>query len=374
MRVVLTVPHLVREFGGPATKATHLTNSLNRLGWETEVIGSGAAEGATGLGNLGHFHSTPIPRRVAPIQRAVRRADVVHILGYRDPVGTIAARSAKRAGIPYLLEPVGMFGPKLRSHQVKAVYEKLIGASIVAGADLLIATSRIEEEDFIAGGVEPDRVALRPNGVSVDDLLPLPPRGAFRSSVGIPMSAPFVLTIGRISINKGLLGLIRAAESMEGVHFVVAGPDNRDGTLQAMQRERVARKLEDRFTLLPKGVWRDEKKNALADADCFCLPSETESFGIAAAEAAALGIPTVISDRCGAAPWLMGERTKVFAFGDTLGLVDALRAFLDDLSGSRSSERSGSSIRKRLGWDAIAAQQVLLYEQVLTARTPRTVQ
>lgn len=372
MRVALTVPHLVREFGGPAAKAAHLARSLRRLGWETEVIGCGEAEGATSLGTIGHFHSTPVPRRVAPIMEAVRRADVVHILGYRDPVGTIAALRARRLSVPYVLEPTGMYGPKLRSHRVKAVFEGAFGASIISAASVMVATSYLEQQDLFDGGVNERRVVLRPNGVSVDELLPLPERGQFRRTLGIEPDAPLVLMIGRISLNKGLQGLLGAAASLEGVFFVVAGPDNEDGTLQSMQRKRKDLELADRFFIIAGGVWGEEKRQALADADCFCLPSETESFGIAAAEAAAVGLPVVLSDRCGVMPWLEGGATRSFRFGDTEGLIEALGSLLADPSSRDEAQRSASSLRELFDWDAIAAQQEAIYRRVLEEMSPPT--
>lgn len=366
MKVALTVPHLVKEFGGPAAKASHLAPALRRLGWDTEVLGCGEVEGATGLGTLGRFHSTPIPRRVRPIVRAVKSAHVVHILGYRDPVGTLAALWARRLSVPYVLEPVGMYGPKLRSHRVKAAYEAVLGSSIVANASLLVATSHIEQQDFEGGGVPPHRVVLRPNGMSVEDLLPLPVPGAFRRSLGIPDSARFVLTIGRISINKGLMGLVEAAAILENVFFAVAGPDNEDGTLQAMRRRVRELDLGHRFFILPGGVWGDEKRQALADADCFCLPSETESFGIAAAEAAGVGLPLVLSDRCGAVPWLLSDATKVFTFGRPDLLAEALQNLLEDKDSRAVAAARASALREELSWDAIALEQDAIYRRVTT--------
>ena len=49
----------------------------------------------------------------------VAGADMVHVLGYRDPVGTMAASGAFQAGVPDVLEPCGMTRRRIRSMAVK---------------------------------------------------------------------------------------------------------------------------------------------------------------------------------------------------------------------------------------------------------------
>lgn len=365
MRVLITVPSLAREFGGPAAKAAHLSKALREAGCETSLIGCGSAPGAIGLPTIGRLHATPIPRSIAPIKVAVAGSDVVHILGYRDPVGTAAAAYARRRGIPYIVEPLGMYGPKLRSARMKAAYESAFGKRLMARAKMLIATSEVESTDLIGAGLSATSIRLRPNGVSVGDLLPLPERGSFRARMGIGADALLVLTISRLSITKGLTALGSAAYELPEVVFVVAGPDDRDGTLAALKKAAVLPGLGARLIVLPEGLWGSDKAFAFADADCFCLPSATESFGIAAAEAAALGLPVVLSDRCGGREWLNPESTRIFEFGNTPALVEVLRETLADEPTTDAARAAAPAIRDRLKWSSVAAMQIDLYNEAL---------
>jgi hypothetical protein len=104
---------------------------LRNRGCEVEIVGCGEADGVTALPELGRFHGTPIPRNVKPLRSALRRADVAHIVGYRDPVGTLAARTARRLGRPFFLEPAGMHRRRLRSLAVKGIFEVALGRRIV---------------------------------------------------------------------------------------------------------------------------------------------------------------------------------------------------------------------------------------------------
>src|SRR4051812_21027205 len=100
MRIVLTVPSLGREFGGPIGKARGLGEALRTLGHDVRVVGVGRgdAQGWVGLPMAASFHGTPIPRSVGRLRSLVRGADVVHVIGYRDPVGAITARVARSSG------------------------------------------------------------------------------------------------------------------------------------------------------------------------------------------------------------------------------------------------------------------------------------
>jgi hypothetical protein len=79
------------------------------------VVGCGSARGGLGLPVLGRFHGTPIPRNTRPLTSSVKGADVVHVIGLRDPVGLVAALSSRRRSIPFVVEPVGMHRRHLRS-------------------------------------------------------------------------------------------------------------------------------------------------------------------------------------------------------------------------------------------------------------------
>jgi N-acetyl-alpha-D-glucosaminyl L-malate synthase BshA len=69
----------------------------------------------------------------------------------------------------------------------------------------------------------------------------------------------------------------------------------------------------------------------LADADLFLLPSETESFGLAALEALACGVPVIASD-VGGLPEVVsdGEVGFLCPVGDVAAMSARARRLLDD--------------------------------------------
>jgi glycosyltransferase involved in cell wall biosynthesis len=360
MRILLTVPSLAREFGGPVEKAFGLRDAMRDQAVQVRLIGAGIGDGE-GLPVLTAVHGTPVPRSFRALRSAIDRADVVHILGYRDPVGTVAATTAFRANVPYLLEPCGMHRPRLRSILAKRAFDAALGRRIVDRAALLVATSEHERHELVQDGIPDRRIRTRMNGITFR-AGEIPPRGEIRRRVGVPLDAPMVLSIGRISRTKGLTELVRAVSPLRSVHVLIAGPDDRDGTLTELYR--AAPTLGGRLHVEAAGLWGMDKIAALADADCFALPSLTENFGNSAAEAAAGGLPVVVSDACGVAEILDRSAHRVVVSGALDELTEAIADLLTPGARARAVEVSGR-LRSRLDWTRLARDQLQTYQEVL---------
>ncbi len=365
MRVVLTVPSLAREFGGPVTKINELAAGLRARGHHAEVIGCGVGRAATGLPVLARYHSNQVPRTLTPLRAAIQRADVVHVMGMREPVSAAAALTARRSRVPYLIEPVGTHRRRVRSHRLKRVFDATTGKAILRDARAIIATSRMEEAELIEDGMAPSSIRIRSNGICLDGVLPLPRRGELRAALSVPQKAPMVLFLGRIAAKKQLLHLVHALDRMPGVWALIAGPDYHDGTRQAIESLRHRLDLEDRLLILPEGLWDEQKAQALADADCFCLPSESENFGTAALEAAGVGLPVVLSDRCGGAELLGPKASVVFDYGDIAGLAQALGRVLEGGTAGAAARAAAPALRESLDWATLASDQEGIYASVL---------
>jgi glycosyltransferase involved in cell wall biosynthesis len=369
LRILITVPSLAREFGGPAAKAQQLASALREGGDDVIVLGTGEAPNGRsfGLPVVARFHTTPIPSRIGAIDRLTADADVVHVLGFRDPVGTMAAWAAVRESVPYVLEPVGMHEPRIRSQRLKRVFDEVLGRRVVDRAAVVVATSPLEADELTARGVEPGSIRLRPNGIEVGPLLPLSPRGEFRSSHGVPAEAPLVLALGRITMKKGLPYLAEAVGALGGAWLALVGPQEGDGTIADVRAAARRVGAEERLVIVEAGAWGRDKAAAFADADVFALPSATENFGNAAAEAAALGVPVVVSDRCGVAGWLPASSSAVVPYAEVAPLRDAIVRLLATVV-REAARAEAAQVRAALSWPGIAAAQRSMYLEVLGSR------
>ena len=317
------------------------------------------------LGNLLRFHNLTLSPGVFPFCRGrLRSFDLVHIYGLYDLLGPVVARYCRKWGIPYILEMLGMYRPRVRGILKKMLYSRLLGQSLVGGSSRVIATSERERLELLQGGLPSRKVVLRRDGLDLPLFEHLPSRGAFRAAWGIE-DEPLILFMGRLSFVKGLDLLLRAFSKMEGkAKLVLAGPDDRDGCLGMIQRLKGELDIGDRV-ILPGPLYENRKLEAFVDADAFVLPSLYESFGIVAAEAVACGLPVVLTDRCGIAS-LIRDRAGLEVPYDEDALRDALERILSDTFLRERLREGCSRVALELSWEEPVRQMEELYESVLS--------
>jgi glycosyltransferase involved in cell wall biosynthesis len=300
--------------------------------------------------------------------KRLKSFDIVHIYGTYDLLGPVVARACRQRGIPYLLEPMGMFRPIIRNLALKWLYRRLLGESAVRGAVRLVATSLQEQRELIEEGIAPERITIRRNGIELPKLPGCP--GAFRRQWKIPPDALLVLFLGRIVSKKSPELLLeafarwrRSSGATQHSVLVFAGPAEEANYRQKLEAEikRLGLGGAVRFT---GALYGDVKWSALVDADIFVLPSQNENFGNAAAEAVACGAPVVVTDRCGIAPLIEGRAGLVIPH-QCEALVRALHQLSD--AGLRQRMKLGCmDVARGLGWEQPLTETEALYAQLLS--------
>src|SRR5438874_5493516 len=160
-----------RAFGGPVVAAGELVRRLVARGHEVEVLTTTIADLASGPtlrssvgvvdGATVRYLATPLRYRwmgitpTLPMALArVRRPDVVHVFGFRDPVTTGTAAWCRVAGIPYVFEPLGMFQPRLRKVLLKRALDATLYRGVARAAAAVVVASDRERDSVVAGGIE----------------------------------------------------------------------------------------------------------------------------------------------------------------------------------------------------------------------------
>ena len=169
------------------------------------------------------------------------------------------------------------------------------------------------------------RLLLIPHGVLP---LPRPVIGAWRDRLGIPATAPLLVSSGRLVEQKEHATAVTALAEMPGAHLAIAG----DGPLRAVLLAQArALGLGDRVHLVGD-LGRDQLASLFATSDVYVFPSIWESFGLAVVEAAMLGLPVVATDlpvlREVLAP--VGGLARFHKPGDAAALAAAVRTILAD--------------------------------------------
>jgi glycosyltransferase involved in cell wall biosynthesis len=117
-------------------------------------------------------------------------------------------------------------------------------------------------------------------------------REATRRQFALPMSQPILLNVGRLAAQKNQDILIRALACLPQAHLVIAGGGLEKDSFHALA---VTLGVEDRVHMLG-ALPASDIADLYAAADLFVFPSTWETFGLAAVEAAMVGMPMVVAD------------------------------------------------------------------------------
>jgi glycosyltransferase involved in cell wall biosynthesis len=383
------------EFGGPPVKVRALSEGLARRGHQVTVLTAdwglekrlqtseekNTAERspfgwrrrengveAIYLPTWLHYRRVSWNPAVKRYCRAwVQKFDIVHIFGLYDLLGPAVAAACRARALPYVVEPIGMFIPIVRSFWLKRLYHSVLGGRMLQVASSVVATSDQEIEELVAGGISREKVVLRRNGVEPPDSWP--ERGTFRRAHGISPDSRLVLFLGRLSTKKSPDLLLKAAAELlkrcEGisVKVVFAGPDE-GGVIAGL--EQMSSQLGIRKSVEFTGpVFGPAKWAAYRDADVFVLPSQNENFGNTAAEAVAAGTPVIVTEQCGIAPLLANEAGLVVPH-EADALSEALSRVLGD-SKLRGHLAAGCArVTLRLGWEEPVREMESLYATLVS--------
>ena len=302
------------------------------------------------------------------LRARLRNFEVAHIFGLYDFLGPAAATHCRRLGIPYVVEPIGMFLPILRSLRRKRMYHFLWGRKMLERARFLIATSDQEVEELASAGLPRERIVLRRNGV--DEAPAAGPPGEFRRRHGIPLEAKLVLFLGRLSQKKSPDLLLRAFAKLPlgsigaSPHLAFVGPDEEGMRARLMEMARgcgIASRVH-----FPGALFDNAKWAAYRDSDVFVLPSQNENFGNTAAEAAAAGTPVVVTRECGIAPLLEGRAALVVSH-DMDAISGAIRRVLSEPDLHAKLAAGCREAVSRLGWEEPAMAMESLYSEIVSA-------
>ncbi len=221
-------------------------------------------------------------------------ADVVHLHSPYAPTNAAVAYSARRSGIPYVVTPHGALSPgEIRERwPLKLPYKYMIERALLNGAAFVHCLS--PNERLREYGVTSPIVTI-PNGIDLDSLPAREmPEDSLRRRHPEIGDRTIVLYMGRFDPRqKGLDALVRAAAAdIGGIALVLMGPDWRGGRRRL---ERLAQRMARIPLILAQPVQGPKKFSTLASADAFIHPSRWEGVANAVLEAAAVGLPCLLT-------------------------------------------------------------------------------
>jgi len=320
------------------------------------------------------------------IAQDVEGADVVHShTWYANGAGHIASLLH---GIPHVvtahsLEPLRPW----KAEQLGGGYRvsSWIEATAFAGAAKVIAVSDGMRRDILTAYpfLDEEKVTTVYNGIDLERWHPVEDEELVRS-LGIDPTRPSVVFVGRITRQKGLPYLLRAAQQLpKDVQLILcAGAPDTPEILEEVKAGVVAlTEQRDGVVWIDRLLTQYELSAVLTQGTTFVCPSVYEPLGIVNLEAMACGIP-VVGTATGGIPEVIvdgvtGRLVPIDQVTDGTGTPTDPDRFVADLAATlnevladpENAKRMGAAglerARTDFGWERIASQTRAIYESLV---------
>ena len=369
MRIVHYYPRAFVGDGGMTRAVRKLAEASASAGASVAIAYADGAESerearASNLVDWIPIRHVGAGRLTAPVRPgdALRGADVL-VLHSSWTIGNVRfGAAARRLGVPYVLAPRGAYDPRIvsRHSAAKRAWWRLYERDLVLGARAIHVFFESERAHLDALGYRGPLV-VAPNGVE-------PPAG-LRWDGG---SGGYVLWFGRFDPeHKGLDLLLEGMAGMTAAErppLRLLGPDWR-GRKARVRRMVQELGLQD-VVVVGDSVHGATKWQTLARASGFVYPSRWEGFGNSTAEAASIGVPTVVT------PYPLGkhlaDRGGAFLVEATPpGLADGLRR-LRSPEACAVGEEAAKIAARELTWASVGEQWLRQVENAVASRQIRT--
>lgn len=306
MRIVQVTPFFHPHEGGVESHVRAISAELVRQGHTVTVLTSRYDPALPVRDTVDGIAIVRAPTRAVvwntPIDSGMRRAlrtldaDIVH-LHYPPPLTAYyATRGRRRPGPPWFLTyHCDLYLPGPLGRLATGLYERILLPSTLRRVDrIIVHTQSYGQTSRALRGRD---LEIVPSSVDLARFRPGPPDPELRRRLGLESSRAIAFT-GRLVPHKGIDALLRALPQLPpDVVLLVIGRGPRLAPLRV-----TARRLgvEERVRFLPE-VGDDELAAYLRLAELFVFPSQNrlEGFGLAVAEAMAVGLPVLIADMPG---------------------------------------------------------------------------
>jgi len=395
--LVLTNEFPPEVYGGAGVHVHELTRHLRDL-IELDVRTFGTAEETSDGWRVRGYRAGhdlgAADDRLRPMLAALSRdlamvadpvdADVVHVHTWYTHLAGVLARLAY--GIPLVLtvhslEPLRPW----KREQLGGGYavSTWIERTAIESADAVVAVSRGTRSDILRlFDVPPERVHVIHNGIDPEFFRPDAGTDALARH-GIDPAVPYVLFVGRVTRQKGIVHLVRAIRHLApgvGVVLCAGQPDTPEIAREMAAGVRAAQAERPNVVWIGEMVSREEVRQLYSHAAVFCCPSVYEPFGIINLEAAACETPVVASAIGGIPEVVVDGETGLLvpvelSPDDPMSPLDADRFELN-LAGAINALMADATTREVMGragrrravehfsWRAIARQTVDLYRML----------
>ncbi|MBD2099616.1 glycosyltransferase [Leptolyngbya sp. FACHB-261] len=390
MKVLHVIPSISPLLGGPSRVVLELVRSLRGQGVEAEIVTTndhGPDLLDVPLAQRIEYEQVPIwffsplsPRLkefiISPgltrwLWQNLRNYDLVesHYLFSYAP--TCAGIIARRQRIPYTVRTMGQLTSwaLAQSQLKKQIYTALIERHNLNCAAAIHCTSEGEAQDVRRLGIRSPTITVP---LGVDPTQPIPEaKQQLRQRYGIDQQTPIVLFLSRLHHKKRpdllLQALAQLAQKNYDFHLILAGSGE---TSYLEYLEKMVRELDlVKRTTLPGFVAGPEKDLVLQGSDLFVLPSFSENFGVAIAEAMSAGLPVIVTPGIQISPAIAEAEAGLVVDGNLEQLVPALAQLLSSAAlREKLGENGKQLVQNEYSWQTIAHDLAEIYTKIVEKR------
>jgi alpha-maltose-1-phosphate synthase len=397
---ILTNEYPPHVYGGAGVHVEYLTRELAGLGHSVHVLSFGDQDEAAGtlrvegveppveLKGQDPRHTKLFATLLQDLAMSAKlsRVDVVHchtwythfagcLVKYLQSVPLVLTTHSLEPHRPWKVEQLGT------AYHVSTWIER----TAYQNADGVVAVSQAMKRDVHdLYGVPHHRIRVIHNGIDLEQYRPTFNRDRLRE-YGIDPDVPFVLFVGRITRQKGIIHLVNAIRFFHAGAQVVlcAGAPDTPEIAAEMDAavERARRESGHKIVWIREMLAKDKVITLYTHAAIFVCPSVYEPFGIINLEAMACETPVVASAVGGIPEVVEHGETGLLVAPETASateveprhpeqfsrdLATAVNVLLDD-SGLRESmaRKARARVEREFSWTSIAQQTAVFYEEVI---------
>lgn len=391
MKVLHVIPSLSPALGGPTQAVTNMVRALRSLGVEAEIV--------TTNDNRAELLDVPLNRRVLyqgipvwflprfslPMKEFIFSAALTRWLWQHSSeysllhnhylfsyASTCAGAIARQRKIPYVVRTIGQLTPwaLAQSRFKKQIYTAVIERHNLQRAAAIHCTTPGEAADVRNFGITTPTITL-PLGVERSPDIPVAP-AKLRDRYQIPCDRTIILFLSRLHYKKRPDLLIESLSKLDAqnydFHLLLAGSGESD-YLDYLQNLVAKYGLGDRVSFVGF-VSGTDKDLLLQGADIFALPSHSENFGIAVAEAMVAGLPVIVTPGVQIAPAIAAVQAGFVVEGEIASLTEAIARLIDAPQlRSQMGENARNLAMQKYSWGAIASQLINYYSALVEQKS-----
>lgn len=360
MKILHVISSLNLEGGGPAQGVRNITSYYASMSVSATVLTLDEPEDK--LGGTEHLEVVRLgagkgvfsyhPELIGWLKKHAHEYDAVIVHGLWQYHGYAVFKGLRVMNVPYYVFPHGMLDPWFKyefplKHLKKYIYWFVAQYPVLKNAKAVLFTC--EEEKLLARkSFWPYRIneVVVNYGTTITSVAKASTPEDFYNEYPELKEKRLFLFLSRIHEKKGCDLLIRAfarfAKLDPDLHLVMAGPDETGWRASLMQLAHECG-IEGRITWT--GMIKDQMKwGAIKAAEVFVLPSHQENFGIAVAEALAVGTPVLISNKVNIWREIQDMNAGVIRDDTLEGTIDLFDSWLS-LSQEKKDAIKHNSIR-----------------------------